>query len=346
MNYDPSSYPQGVPNPYGPRVHAWNGGAWDQGTRYHGSVWTRPQQRIRWSNRPIAGLGQADTRDGVFGGEGYGGGLFDGNVSMTGVGSIGYEQAAAGVRGLGAADPGALVLQRFLNVWLQQNDYCKIAEDGNVGPKTCGAAQANGYALVPELRAECDRKGYMAPSRAPCASTGAPASPGQNIAANQILANMWLTANGYCEINVDGIMGSKTCGAFRASDMPPETMVGCTSFTAPSGPPCPGAQYTPPPDEPQPIEPSPVPGPTECPAGQVLVGGQCVAAGPVAKKTNYASMLIGGVLLAAVVGGAAYAIKKKPMKANRRRASAAERSRRKSRAARLRTIRMVKARGY
>jgi hypothetical protein len=43
MDYDPESYPHGVPNPFGPRVHAWNGGPMDQGTRYHGSVWTRPQ---------------------------------------------------------------------------------------------------------------------------------------------------------------------------------------------------------------------------------------------------------------------------------------------------------------
>jgi hypothetical protein len=43
MSYDPSTYPQDVPNPLGPRVHAWNGGPWDQGTRFRGAVWTRPQ---------------------------------------------------------------------------------------------------------------------------------------------------------------------------------------------------------------------------------------------------------------------------------------------------------------
>ena len=56
--YDPASYPQGVPNPYGPRVHAWNGGPWDQGTRYHGSVWTRPQwNEAEYAARPFAGVG-------------------------------------------------------------------------------------------------------------------------------------------------------------------------------------------------------------------------------------------------------------------------------------------------
>lgn len=41
--YDPDNYPQGVPNPLGPRVHAWTGGPLDEGTRYHGAIWTRPQ---------------------------------------------------------------------------------------------------------------------------------------------------------------------------------------------------------------------------------------------------------------------------------------------------------------
>jgi len=56
--YDPSTYPRGVPNPYGPRVHAWNDGPYAQGTRYHGSVWTRPMWGAPWRPRPFAGLGQ------------------------------------------------------------------------------------------------------------------------------------------------------------------------------------------------------------------------------------------------------------------------------------------------
>jgi hypothetical protein len=55
--YDPASYPKGVPNPYGARVHAWNSGPYAQGTRYHGAVWTRPAYRLPWQRRPIAGLG-------------------------------------------------------------------------------------------------------------------------------------------------------------------------------------------------------------------------------------------------------------------------------------------------
>jgi hypothetical protein len=51
--YDPSTYPQGVPNPYGPRVHAWTGGPFDEGTRFHGAVYTRPQATFPWHERPL-----------------------------------------------------------------------------------------------------------------------------------------------------------------------------------------------------------------------------------------------------------------------------------------------------
>jgi hypothetical protein len=324
MNYDPSSYPQGVPNPYGARVHAWNGGPWNQGTRYHGSVWTRPDWRPQFLPRPISGLGavQVDTRDGVFANEGYGGGLFNGNVGMSGAE---YAQAAAG---LGAADAGAVVLQKFTNVWLQMNGYCPISEDGVVGSKTCGALQVSGNLNNPEIVAECNRKGYTAPSRPPCAGAGPGASTGTNVQADQILANMWLTANGYCEINVDGTLGPKTCGAFQASGM--NIPSGCTSFTPPSSEGCTKPVYTPPSDTPHDIPVScqtgyslvngacvPVPG-SECPAGQTLVNGICVGS---SKGSTKAWMAVGGLLLAAIIGGAVYATQKgkKPMKANRRR---------------------------
>jgi hypothetical protein len=60
-SYDPASYPCGVPSPYGARVHAWNQGPYAQGTRYHGSVWTRPAYRLPWQARPYAGLGAAES---------------------------------------------------------------------------------------------------------------------------------------------------------------------------------------------------------------------------------------------------------------------------------------------
>lgn len=55
--YDPSGYPAGVPNPYGVRVHAWNGGPMDMGTRYHGAVPTRPMWSGETVPMPLNGLG-------------------------------------------------------------------------------------------------------------------------------------------------------------------------------------------------------------------------------------------------------------------------------------------------
>lgn len=62
--YDPETYPEGVPSPYGPRVHAWNGGPWDQGTRFHGAIYDRPQATFPWHERPLWGVENA-------GGEGF-----------------------------------------------------------------------------------------------------------------------------------------------------------------------------------------------------------------------------------------------------------------------------------
>ncbi len=55
--YDPSTYPQGVPNPLGPRVHAWTGGPFNEGQRFHGPVYTRPQATLPWQERPLWGVG-------------------------------------------------------------------------------------------------------------------------------------------------------------------------------------------------------------------------------------------------------------------------------------------------
>lgn len=54
--YDPATYPAGVPNPLGPRVHAWNDYSGAYGTRYHGGVWTRPQQRFGYAAHPLSGV--------------------------------------------------------------------------------------------------------------------------------------------------------------------------------------------------------------------------------------------------------------------------------------------------
>lgn len=89
----------GVPNPLGPRTHNWKGGPLNEGSLFHGPVYTRPMYNLPWVPRPMNGLGDTDpseiglqvkTRNGLFANEGYGGGVFNGNTAF---GSYGADSA-------------------------------------------------------------------------------------------------------------------------------------------------------------------------------------------------------------------------------------------------------------
>jgi hypothetical protein len=115
---------------------------------------------------PISGLGNTeavdpgprlwDEGDGIFRPGGYGGGVFDSNISGLGsLGSPSRSEVAAlkrirrGVRGLGADDTmdypwktvseKTRVLQRSTNESLTKAGMCTIAVDGKLGGATCGA---------------------------------------------------------------------------------------------------------------------------------------------------------------------------------------------------------------
>lgn len=172
--YDPSTYPQGVLNPYGPRVHAWNG---DQGTRYHGPIYTRPMAtfpghaRPLWSGESLGSIPgqlpqgnndmsiygqQVDTRGGLFGSGGYGGGIFDGSMSgapettarslfqralqpVSGCAPCGAVGAAAAYSFCNEmADDRVKAFQRAMNAIGNRLGYQPIAVDGQLGPATCG----------------------------------------------------------------------------------------------------------------------------------------------------------------------------------------------------------------
>jgi hypothetical protein len=94
------------------------------------------------------------TRGGSFGPGGYGGGIFDG--SQMGFGAVPrFEQAAAGIMGLGATtgafvwcssshpcatgDPRVKSLQTALNKVLSAHHMQLLVTDGKFGAKTCGA---------------------------------------------------------------------------------------------------------------------------------------------------------------------------------------------------------------
>lgn len=151
----------GVPSPYAIHVHPMN-------TRFHGGNWTRPvfsgrviartqsvmtpgyNLNVNMPQPTLSGLGQAvDTGNGVFKPGGYGGGVFDGDIS--GLGSIGARRVGKGrrsMRGLGddATDypwrtysDKTKALQQATNVSLAKAGMCPIAVDGKLGGGTCGA---------------------------------------------------------------------------------------------------------------------------------------------------------------------------------------------------------------
>lgn len=49
-----------VPNPLVPFMHNWRGGPLNEGSLYHGPIYTRPSYRMPWMMRPLRGTGQLD----------------------------------------------------------------------------------------------------------------------------------------------------------------------------------------------------------------------------------------------------------------------------------------------
>lgn len=159
----------GVPNPYTMHVHPYP-------TRFHGPIYTRPVFGFPVIARPqdvftpgyninrgtpqptVSGLGSTvgegmlwDVGDGVFKPGGYGGGLFDGDIS--GLGSVGGRSSKPQrrrTRSLGAVDDSADYpwrvksakteqLQVATNESLAKAGMCPITVDGKLGGGTCGA---------------------------------------------------------------------------------------------------------------------------------------------------------------------------------------------------------------
>jgi len=96
---------------------------------------------------------QVKTRGGVFGPGGYGGGIFDGSqMGFGGLGSVAFEQAAAGIGADTGAfkwcskaspcptgDPRVSALQKALNTALKAHGFKPLTVDGKFGTSTCGA---------------------------------------------------------------------------------------------------------------------------------------------------------------------------------------------------------------
>lgn len=167
-----SNYSEGVPTPYVAHVHPYP-------TRFHGGIWTRPvfgmpqmqtpttvflpprdidmQPDQPYTGNPFAGalgrgLGdlQYDVGEGIFRPGGYGGGVFDGNLSgapalgkrgrgVSGMGSLGDAASDAVDYPWGKVSDKTKALQQATNTELAKLGYCPIAVDGKLGPATCGA---------------------------------------------------------------------------------------------------------------------------------------------------------------------------------------------------------------
>lgn len=168
----------GVPTQYVYQNRVWP-------SRFHGPIYTRPVFGMPKITAPfdvftasynvdrelpqptLSGLGATvgegplwDTGEGVFRPGGYGGGVFDGNIS--GLGSIGQRTAPR--KAIGADDDDmpwrvktntTIELQSTVNALLLGMGMCPIEVDGKLGGATCGAAkyvlqQKGGSAAISE----------------------------------------------------------------------------------------------------------------------------------------------------------------------------------------------------
>jgi len=195
-----------------------------------------------------------NTRGGLFGPGGYGGGIFDG--SQMGFGGLGqFEQAAAGVQGLGAesgayrwcsktepcpsGDPRVTALQKALNVALKAHGFQLLTVDGKLGAGTCGAIAWSG--TLPQSDPLWSTPGIdelMNPSAPSCKtftyptpvgsskpfippSTFRAGLPWMEVSAQsgtvQGQINNDLVAHGYNPIAVTGMLDAPMCGAMRVA---------------------------------------------------------------------------------------------------------------------------------
>lgn len=184
-------------------------------TRFHGGSWVRPVFGFPKKTAPfdvftqsynvdrsmpqptLSGLGATvgtgplwNTGEGVFRPGGYGGGVFDGNIS--GLGSIGARPTPKALGEDADAMPWktradrTLELQSTINAYLLSMGMCPIGVDGKLGGATCGAAkyvldQKGGSAAVSaEMPSACNahQAEWSAPKKntGQCGASAAPVS--------------------------------------------------------------------------------------------------------------------------------------------------------------------------
>jgi len=291
---------------------------------------------------------EVNTRGGSFGGGGYGGGVFDGDESMSGVGDYGSEAYPMGIAGLGGplylktggqthelhdaqiihsasglgAAPGDVFpwgvysentehLQRNFNLWAGVRGYCRITEDGKLGPTTCGAVKLQ----TGGAPATCQT--LNTPQR--CGKEETPSDPKGYIwgvkttetAIAQHAYNTWARSNGYCAISVDGKLGPGTCGALAVAKGGGEVAGGYVKVPNPPGPCSQGSTV---PARCESGKPQPQPPPAEVPPGRTPPPSPpppVVVAPPVEKGMSTASIVGGLAVAGLLVGAVAWGLKGK-----------------------------------
>lgn len=87
-----------------------------------------------------------NPRGGIFGPQGYGGGIFDSsNQDMSGLGQ------SEGGYPWGEPSQDTLRAQQDVNLILRANQYCEVVEDSKLGPVTCGSIQAAQTMNLPQV---------------------------------------------------------------------------------------------------------------------------------------------------------------------------------------------------
>lgn len=190
----PSQYgpgQQGVQNPYSVHLHNWRGGPLNEGNLAHGPNYNEPMFGLPSMARPLWGVGSfepglgpaADTRNGVFSGQGYGGGIFAG---MNGLGEDDarpFYITPDKVPVWGIPQPAFIPAQVKLNVVLASAGKAPIRTDGVLDSSYCqalvGLDQAHwtdySLSLTPEeadasylAYSQCGIPGTEKPETLPC----------------------------------------------------------------------------------------------------------------------------------------------------------------------------------
>lgn len=107
----------------------------------------------RWDQVPLQGVG-----DGSLGG-----------VSVLGVGQ---DPAVAADYPWKEYSDATKALQVFTNAALKDHGYCPISEDGELGPRTCGARKTLQECCIPGMAWPGTCQEFTAPRREPCGPVG------------------------------------------------------------------------------------------------------------------------------------------------------------------------------